>query len=439
MRVVVVGAGMAGLAAAARLEAGGCTVEVVEAGSRLGGRARTVRNRFVGEQYVESGAEWVDTHHHRMTELLARHGMRLQGAGQTWTAVRRLFYRNGVLAHTADVLHRVAEELDSMEAALDTYTRLVPDPGRPHAVAEAAALDQRTFAELADECGLGEVARLYHRRNSEGEFAEEPEGVSLLFVVQQRAQARDAARAVDAPGPITAHRIEGGLDRLVAAMASDLSSPPRLGEPVQAVIERPGHVEVVTAARTVSADAVVLTCALPALRAIRLDADVDPVLLDAIAELGYGTVTKTAVQFAGRQWAAGYATTDTVSQRIYEPTVDQPGEHGVLMAYTGGDGGRQVAALEDAARLDTIEADIRAVHGIDAPRVGGFSRAWSTEPRFGGSYAVYRPGQVTAFWDVLRRPHGRVHLAGEHAATWTGYLEGAVESGQMVAERLLLA
>jgi monoamine oxidase len=435
MRVVVIGAGMAGLAAAARLESGGCTVEVIEAGGRIGGRARTVRNGFQGGQYVESGAEWVDTHHHRMTELLDRHGIRLQGTGQTWTAIRRLFYRNGVLVHSAARLHHVAEELDSMEAALDTYTRLVPDPSRPHAVADAAALDRRTFADLADECGLSDIATLYHRRNSQGEFADEPEGVSLLFVVQQRAQARDAS----AGDVVTAHRIDGGLDRLVAAMAAELSVPPTLGEPVQAVVERTDHVEVQTAARTVVADAVVLTCALPALRSIRFDADLDPVLLAAIAELGYGTVTKTAVQFASRQWKAGYATTDTVSQRLYEPTIDQPGAHGVLMAYTGGDGGRRLAELDEEGRLDAIEADIRAVHGNAAPRTGGFSRAWSTEPRFGGSYAVYRPGQITAFWDVLRRPHGRVHLAGEHTATWTGYLEGAVESGQMVAGRLLLA
>lgn len=435
MRVVVVGAGMAGLAAAARLEAGGCTVEVIEAAGRIGGRARTVRDCFQGGQYVESGAEWVDTHHHRMIELLGRHGMSLQGAGQTWTAVRRLFYTQGLLTRTADVLQRVAGELDILEAALDSYTRLVPDPSRPHAVADAAALDQRTLAELADECGLSDIARLYHRRNSQGEFADEPEGVSLLFVVQQRAQSRDAG----AGEVVTAHRIDGGLDRLVAAMAAELSVPPSLGEPVQAVVEHSDHVEVVTAARRVAADAVVLTCALPALRGVQLDAQLDPLLVEAIAELGYGTVTKTAVQFADRQWAAGYATTDTVSQRIYEPTVDQVGHHGVLMAYAGGDGGRRLAGVGEGERLDLIEADIRAVHGIEAQRTGGFSRAWSAEPRFGGSYAVYRPGQVTAYWDVLRRPHGRVHLAGEHAATWTGYLEGAVESGQTVAERLLLA
>jgi len=70
-------------------------------------------------------------------------------------------------------------------------------------------------------------------------------------------------------------------------------------------------------------------------------------------------------------------------------------------------------------------------------RLAGFSRAWSADPLFGGSYAVYRPGEVTRFWDAVRQPYGRLHIAGEHAATWTGYLEGAIESGETVAARVL--
>ena len=50
---------------------------------------------------------------------------------------------------------------------------------------------------------------------------------------------------------------------------------------------------------------------------------------------------------------------------------------------------------------------------------------------------MYRPGQVTAYWQVLRRAHGPLRLAGEHTATWTGYMEGALESGDRVAAEIL--
>ncbi len=179
-----------------------------------------------------------------------------------------------------------------------------------------------------------------------------------------------------------------------------------------------------------------LACSLVALREVNFGPSLPDLLQRAVHEVGYGAVTKTAVQFAERQWPHGYATTEGPSQRIYEPTVDQPGAAGVLMSYVGGDAGRRLADKPEIDRIDAIESDIRTVHGISAPSTGVFSRAWSAHPRYGGSYAVYRPGQVTAFWEVLRRPHGRVWLAGEHAATWTGYLEGAVESGESVAGRI---
>ena len=114
------------------------------------------------------------------------------------------------------------------------------------------------------------------------------------------------------------------------------------------------------------------------------------------------------------------------------------------MSYCGGDGGRRLAGLTESQRIAEIDADIRRIHGLGADdaaggvqTTGAFSRAWSAEPRYGGSYAVYSPGQVTAFWNVLRRPWGRVHLAGEHVATCTGYMEGAVESGETAARRIL--
>ena len=79
------------------------------------------------------------------------------------------------------------------------------------------------------------------------------------------------------------------------------------------------------------------------------------------------------------------------------------------------------------------------MHGLTADVVGGYSRAWCTEARYGGSYCVYLPGQVGRFWQVLREPWGRVHLAGEHVATCTGYMEGALESGELTAARVIAA
>ena len=75
MRVVVVGAGLAGLHATEQLRAAGCDVQLIEGGHRPGGRVRTVRAPFAGGQYAESGAEWVDATHDRMLAQLHRLGI----------------------------------------------------------------------------------------------------------------------------------------------------------------------------------------------------------------------------------------------------------------------------------------------------------------------------------------------------------------------------
>jgi monoamine oxidase len=435
MRIVVVGAGLAGLTATRQLVRGGHDVTLIEAGSRLGGRARTVRSQFGDGQYVESGAEWIDTHHHRMRSLLDRHGMELQGEGQQWTTIRRWLYRDGRLQSPAELGEAVYRQLATFEAIVHDASIAVDDPANPHRSSRAAEFDAISLATAAQRAELGELARLFHRRDSQGEFAAEPDDVSLLFVAQQR-----AVSAASGQGDVVrSHRVADGIDTLVSRMAAEVADTISTHEVLIRVQHDSESVNVTTSRRLLRADHVVLACSLVPLRRVSFDPSLPDPLRRAVDELGYGTVTKTAIQFAERQWPDGYATTEGVSQRIYEPTIDQPGVAGVLMSYAGGDGGRNLAARNEANRMSLIEGDMRTVHGISAGAVAGFSRAWSAQPRYGGSYAVYRPGQVTAFWEVLRRPHDRIWLAGEHVATWTGYLEGAVESGERVANAIRAA
>lgn len=444
MRVVVVGAGMAGLTCARQLIDRGVDVVVLEGGRRAGGRARTVRAPFHGGQYVESGAEWIDTDHHRMRALLDRYGLTLQGQGQEWTTIRRMLFRDGLLL-TADQIRSVEPDIDAqLEAYDDVFERIadgIADPARPDLHPEAAAHDARSMADVAAELEMSALARLFGQRNSQGEFAAEQHEVSSLFVAQQRAQMR--VHGIE--GTVRAHRLEGGLDTLVGHLVADLpDGTVAFGETVRRIEWRPDagtdadDAVVVHTDRGFHAAAhVVLACSLVPLRSVQFTPELPVSLAQAVHELGYGTITKTALQFSARTWPDGYATTALGSQRVYEPTVDQGGEYGVLMSYAGGDGGRRLAVMDEHHRIDAVADDLRTMYGITDQPIGAFSRAWSNQPRYGGSYAAYGPGQVTSHWQVLRRPCGPLHLAGEHVATWTGYLEGAVESGERVAEEIL--
>ena len=145
MRIVVVGGGLAGLTATRELSRRGHDVSLVEAGSRLGGRARTVRSPFTDGQYVESGAEWVDADHHRMRGLLDRHGMHLQGEGQQWTTIRRWLHRDGRLQSPADLGHSVFRELEAFEAIVHDAALTIDDPAQPQR-SKSAALTRHDVA-----------------------------------------------------------------------------------------------------------------------------------------------------------------------------------------------------------------------------------------------------------------------------------------------------
>lgn len=447
MRVVVVGAGLAGLRTTRRLLDAGVDVVLLEAGLRPGGRVRTMRRTsgggsFVSGQYSESGAEWVDSVHHRLLGLMDRYGVGLLGEGERWTVIRRWLHWKGELLSPERIREAdpgIEESLERFEDVVAAVAAGIADPARPDLHPDAALHDARSLADAADEAGLSDLARLFKQRDSQGEFAEEPSDVSLLFVAQQRALQAVEAEALGDPDGIIAQRCEGGFTRVVEGLVGEVGDALHLGEILLAVEQTGDTVVITTNLRSLEADHVVLATSLVPLRTVEWRGGLPDDLRAAVFGLGYGAITKTSVQWPRRTWPSGYATTETRAQRVYEPTADQPGVEGVLMAYCGGRGGREWALLDEETRVAQAARLMTQMHGLTDAPLGGWSRAWSAQPRFGGSYAVYRPGEVTQYWEVLRRPWGRVHLAGEHVATCTGYMEGALESGDTVATRICAA
>lgn len=441
MRVVIVGAGLSGLSAADSLSGAGVEVELMEAGHRVGGRTRTVRDRFAHGQYAESGAEWVDTTHWRMKELMDRYGLGVHGEGMKWSAIRRwLFWGDRLLdeRELPEWERGLGESVDAYEESVDRHAEEIVDASRPQDHPRAAELDALSLADMMRRTGLGPAASLFARRNSQGEFASEPERVSVLFVAQQRAQENSVLARTGLE--LRAHRVVGGVSAIAEGLAAEVIARSNVRFRSATEVTRIAHdadgVRVTTNTGDIDAEHVVLAAPLRAVG--RMDiGDLPPLLREAIDRLGYGTITKTAVQFPSRRWRPGYGTTASVSQRLYDCSVEQGGDAGILMSYCGGEGGEALGGFSESERISAIATDMRKVHAIDVGPIGAFSRSWTSSGRYGGAYAVYEPGQVTRYWEVLRQPVGRLQLAGEHVATCTGYMEGAVESGRAAAERIL--
>lgn len=420
----VVGAGMAGLAAAHAAAARGARVVVLEATPRPGGRVRTVRPRWAAGAAVECGPEFVDANHVLLRDACARAGVTLRPVSGTFH-----LYRDGIVApgdaHPSS---------DAAEARLSAaYWRRVhqlaaaiTDPDRPNEHPDAAALDAEPvaalMARLAAQVDAGPSAHRQLARFVQGVLGAEPGDVSTLFVAQQA--------AIEGGG--ASSRVDEGLGAVAAHLARTLPEPSevRTASRVARLEAHAGGARVHTTAGTVvDARGIVLAVPLHALGALDPARALPDAWHRAAAALRYGSLVKATVVTDATipGWAVA---SDLPTGLVWQ---SRPG---LATTYTGGARAAHLAALAPGAVVAQAASDIATITGRDVAPVGGTWR-WTPASRRGGCYVVFGAGQVTAHWDVLRARLGPFALAGEHCGPTTGYVEGAMEAGVRAVQQLL--
>jgi monoamine oxidase len=421
-RAIVVGAGLAGLVAAGDLGARGFRVTVVEARARLGGRVHTAR--FAGGQHAEAGGEFVDVNHRALLALVRRSELGLENVRRGGVDLPGAAYLRG-RRFDADDLYtpRVEAQIARYERRMEALAR------RP-----AAGLDARSVASLLDELALGPAARFLVEHDLRDEYTVEPDRLSLLF----HARAWKLTEDVPESG-IEAYRVRGGNSRLPRALADDLDV--QLGTPVDAVVATAGGVRVETGARALRGDFCVVAAPLPALRAVRFDPGLPARHAEAVRDMQYGTGVKTLLQYRRRIWRSqgfnGDTFTDLTVGTTWGATDGQPGTPGVLLGYTGAAAGTALGELSAPERVARVAGELDRIYpGSRALLARAGTYAWQRERFTGGTYTAYAPGQMTRFAAAIRRPHGRIHFAGEHTDAFASYMEGAVRSGHRAAREI---
>jgi monoamine oxidase len=120
----------------------------------------------------------------------------------------------------------------------------------------------------------------------------------------------------------------------------------------------------------------------------------------------------------------------------------ESGTPGVLVAFIEGDAGRQWGRATAADRRQAVLACLAKYFGPRAAEPREYlERAWQDEEYTRGCYGgLMPPGAWTSYGAALREPIGRIHWAGtETAAVWSGYIDGAVRSGERAALEVLAA
>jgi monoamine oxidase len=445
-RVIVIGAGLAGLCAAFQLREAGHDVLVLEAQRRPGGRVHTLRE-FAEDLHAEAGAARIPDNHACTLKYVRHFGLELEpfmpaGAPVYHLRGRRLVVRPGAapdwpLALTSP---ERARGLDGMrEHGFGELLARLGDPTtRGWAPPELAALDRVTTTDLLRREGFSEDA-IHLRRAAGGGWDDTVEPESALR--------RLRTVALEPPG-VTYAKIRGGNDRLPYAFALRLADTIRYGSPVvriessggeslRVVVDEPGG------RQSLPADRVVVATPSTLLRRIEIVPPFSEEKTRAIAELTYASSCKVFLQTRTRFWAkeglSGFGYTDLAGYlQVWAQGHGQRGPRGLLVAYSKMAGARRFGELDEARRIGAAVDTVSQVHPELPGQVeGGVSTCWDEDPWARGAWAMWRPGDMTRLEPHVARPEGRVHFAGEHTSPWPpGWMQSALESGERVAKEI---
>lgn len=439
--VCVVGAGLAGLAAADGLRRAGVSVVVLEARDRVGGRLETVR--LAGGVPVDLGGQWLGAGQRRLAALAES----LSIANiPTYTAGHNVLMLGGRRRRYSGTIPRLGplvladiwlaqRKLERLAARVDTRA--------PWDAAGATQLDAQSFATWMSRHMRTRAARSLMTIAGRTVWGAEPDELSLLHVLFYIACAGGLDALLDTEGGAQQDLLEGGAQGVALGLAQRLGDAVRLDEAVTAIEQDPDGVRV--AARTVEVRARRVVVAIPPALAGRIALTPGSSARHQLAQrMRLGAITKCQVLYERPFWRdaglSGEAVTDAGPVTLTFDGSPSNGSCGVLLGFVGGADARSFARASETERRALVVGCLRARFGEEATRVIDYAeRQWADEPWSGGGpTSNFGPGGWTGHGRSLRAPEGRVHWAGTETATeWAGYMEGALQSAERVVAEVL--
>jgi monoamine oxidase len=442
--VVVIGAGLAGLAAARSLQASGSDVVVLEARDRVGGRV--LNHQLPGGETIEIGGEWIGPSQLRVNKLVAELGL-------------ETFPTHNEGEHLLDLNRRVKRytgeipplpkaglvDLGQSQLRFDRMAKRVPLEA-PWAADRAERWDEETFATWVRRNTRTAAARFFWEVYCEAVFAAELQDMSLLHALAYTHSGGGVNTLIGVRNAAQQDRIVGGSQLIAERLAEGLGEEIRLGVPVRKISQTDSGVTIEADGLTVRARRAIVS--IPPVLAGRIAYDpVLPSRRDLLTQkMPAGSVTKVNVVYDTPFWRAeglsGQAAGDHAPIRFTFDNSPPSGSPGVLVCFLEGAQARRFARVDADARKRAVLASLAGYFG---PRAGKpidyIEQDWNAEEWTRGCYGAHlAPGVWTQFGPALREPVGRIHWAGtETAAVWSGYMDGALTSGERAAAEVLAA
>jgi len=462
-KIVIVGAGAAGLTAAYRLMQAGWSSTVYEGEpKRLGGRMWTQQNFNGDKQFVERGAELVDTLNESLIPLAKELGLEIEEFAPGDEGFEAEFFYFGGTRYTSEQLYAgLRPFLKSVEQDINAARLNELDSVTYQTKANDALkkLDNTSLAQYfgskattTDSWVLRALEVAYMTEYGDDVATQ----LALNFLTLADTDLSDGFTWYGQSDE--SKRVKGGNSQITSRLADKLKAanvPINTDHTLVAIRENSegirltfkksngGTVEVV-------ADQVIMALPFTTLRLVEgiKDLSMPELKKRSIAKLGYGKNVKHMAGFKSRGWrdgiggvpkSTGVLTTDLGMGMVWETSRLQAGKSGILTNFLGG---TDALTARPDSNLKRMLADLNTFWpGLAALHDGNHVMQHWPNSRFArGSYVSPEVGQYTTLFgsEGDTELNGRLIFAGEHTSPdWWGFMNGAIQSGERAAKEVL--
>jgi monoamine oxidase len=430
-RVVVIGGGFSGLAAAYELSRAGYDVTVAEARNRVGGRVLSFSDLIPGKN-VEGGGELIGSNHPAWVGYAKQFKLEFLDVGEEDLEFPVVL--NGKRL-TGEQSEKLWEEMETVFNTIVADAAKV-DADEPWKAPNAEALDRRTLASWIDATGatpFGKEALRTMMTADNGVVTEWQSYLANLAMVKGGGLEKYWTES-------EVYRCKGGNQqlarRLVTAIGADRVLLRTIVKSI-AMTDRGGRVTLANG-KVLEADHVLLTAPPPVWNKIAIDPALPAGLVPQM-----GTNVKFLMALKAPFWRRADLAPDLLSDgpisMTWHATDGQTGPGGeAMVAFSGGPAADQCREWTSTQRNENYLAELQKVYRAIRPNyVRSRFMDWPSDPWVKASYSFPAPGQVVAQGPTFRQGIGRLQFAGEYCSyAFMGYMEGALNSGAAAARRI---
>ncbi|KAG8507595.1 L-amino-acid oxidase [Galemys pyrenaicus] len=455
MRVVVVGAGMSGLAAAKALQDAGHRVTVLEASDHVGGRVVTFRDEGEG-WYYDLGPMRIPKSHRLVHTYVKKLGLKLnkfiQYDGNAWYLINGQRHRAREVKANPELLGYSLNSREKGKNAMNLFYQAIAKLKQSlknfncsHLMSIYDSYSTKAYLLKEGQLSRGAVEMIGDVMNEDaGYYKSLLESLRMDIIFSKS----------DSFWEIT-----GGFDQLPQALGASLKPGTiHLGSKVEMVVRDGPEVQISyrrtdepgSSPRTLTADFVVISASAKATRLITFKPPLSLPKMHGLRSVHYTSATKVVLACNESFWEregirGGFSVTDRPSRYIHYPSHRFPGGKGVLLAsYTVDDDSLFFLSMPHEQVVDVVLEDLAAVHQIPKEELrrmcpSSVVKHWALDPHTMGAFTEFTPYQFADYSRQLFQPEGRIHFAGEHTCLPHAWLDTAIKSGLQAARNIQAA